>query len=517
MPVSKPKRRHLTREQHCLGRNRRYHPLVKRTATVWLSAVLALGLASPAVAQDAPRQATLQQRVESTLAAAGPGTRFGLVAATVDGEELVAISPDERFIPASNTKIFTTAAAFETLGAVNAPDVAAGTIVRFERHGRRVIDVVLEGRGDARLSSAPNCISDCLAALADAVAARTRRVRNVVGDDTLFPDERWSSGMSWNNIPTDSGTAISALTLDDNELPLRVTPGAPGQPPRLEIEPYFSVDNQAVTVPQGDTDLSFERLPGGLVVRLTGTIAVGAEPELIELGIDDPAHFAAWRFKRMLQARGVRVTGGLAARHRQLMPTDKDAILDRAPRAALPGEALAQLTPSPLAEDLKLTTKVSQNVHAELLLRRIGSARGSGSVADGIAEVRAMLERAGVPRLAYDLSDGSGMSTYNRIAPRGMVTFLRWVAGRPWGAAWRATLPIGGFDGTLRKRFRGTALQGRVFAKTGTLNATNALSGYIIARSGRSLVFSAFANDVPEDVAAAKAIDAALVLVAQQN
>lgn len=474
-------------------------------------------MASPAAAQDAAPAGTLAQRVESTLANAGPGTRFGLVVATADGEELIAISPDARFIPASNTKIFTTAATFETLAGLDAPDVVAGTIIRLDRRGRRVLDVIIEGRGDARLSSAPNCISDCLASLADAVAANTRRVRNVVGDDTLFPDERWSSGMSWNNIPTSSGAAISALTLDDNELPLRVTPAAPGQPPKLEIEPYISVENRAVTIAGGDTDLSFERLPGGTVGRLTGTIAAGAEPELLRLGIDDPAHYAAWRFKRMLRARGVRVTGSVAARHRPLMPSDTDSVVDSAPRMPPAGETLARLTPPPLSEDLRLTNKVSQNVHAELMLRRLGSARGSGSVADGVAEVRSMLERAGVPRLAYDLSDGSGMSTYNRVAPRGMVALLRWIAGRPWGGAWRSTLPVGGIDGTLRKRFRGTSLQGRVFAKTGSLNATNALSGYMIARSGRTLIFSAFANDVPEDVGATKLIDAALELIAQEN
>ncbi len=478
---------------------------------------LALALASPAVAQQAVARPTLQQQVESVLAGAGPGTRFGLVVATPDGEELIAISPDARFIPASNTKIFTTAAAFETLAGLNAPDVAVGTIVRLERSGKRTIDVVLEGRGDARLSSAPGCTSNCLSVLADAVAAKTRRVHNVVGDDTLFPDERWSSGMSWNNIPTDSGTAISALTLDDNELPLRVAPGALGQPPVIEIEPYFTVDNRAITVSQGDSDLSFERLPGGTVVSLTGSIAVGAKPELLQLGIDDPAHYAAWRFKRMLEARGVRVTGGIAVRHRALMPSDTDEVLDRPSRMAPAGQALARLVPPPLAQDLWLTNKVSQNVHAELLLRRIGSRRGSGSVADGVAEVRAMLERASVPRAAYDLSDGSGMSTYNRVAPRGMVTLLRWIAARPWGNAWRATLPVGGIDGTLRKRFRGTALQGRIFAKTGSLNATNALSGYMIASSGRTLVFATYANDVPEDVAATRAIDSALELIARQN
>jgi len=488
--------------------------------TAWLPAILglALGLASLAAGQEELRQPGLKQRAESILAEAGPGTRFGLVVATTNGEELVAIAPDARFIPASNTKIFTTAAAFETLAGLDAPDIAGGTTVRLERNGRGVPDVILEGRGDARLSSAPDCLIDCLASLADAVAAKTRVVRDVVGDDRLFPNERWSPGMSWNNIPTSSGTAISALTLDDNELALRVTPGALGQPPKLEIASYYSVDNQAITVPEGEADLSFERLPGDTVVRLIGTIPADSEPELLRLGLDDPAHYAAWRFKGLLQERGIRVTGDVAARHRPLTAAGDPAIRDITPRPAPAShEAYARLTPLPLAEDLRLINKVSQNVHAELMLRRIANRRGTGSIADGIAEVRAMLERAGVPRSAYDLSDGSGMSTYNRVAPRGMVTLLRWIAAQPWGASWRSTLPVAGVDGTLAKRFRGTPLQGRLFAKTGSLNATAALSGYMIARSGRTLLFSAYANDVPEGVSATRPMDAVLLLIAQEN
>lgn len=490
----------------------------KLTALFAITLALSLGIAAPAASQERLRPLALEQRVESILAGAGPGTRFGLVVATADGKELIAIAPDARFIPASNTKIFTTAAAFETLTGLDAPDLEGGTAVRLERDGRGVPDVILEGRGGARLSSAPNCLTDCLASLADAVAARVRVVRDVVGDDRLFPDERWSPGMSWNNIPTSSGTAISALTLDDNELALRVSPGAPGQPPKLEIASYYSVDNQAITVPHGETDLSFTRVPGDTVVRLTGTITVASDPELIRLGLDDPAHYAAWRFKGMLQERGIRVTGNVAARHRPLRTADDLAVRVIAPRPApARSEADARLTPLPLAEDLRLINKVSQNVHAELMLRRIANRRGSASIANGIAEVRAMLERAGVPRFAYDLYDGSGMSTYNRVAPRGMVKLLGWIAAQPWGASWRSTLPVAGVDGTLAKRFRGTPLQGRLFAKTGSLNATNALSGYMIAKSGRTLLFSAFANDVPEGVAATKQMDAALQMIAQEN
>ncbi|HEX8514246.1 MAG TPA: D-alanyl-D-alanine carboxypeptidase/D-alanyl-D-alanine-endopeptidase [Allosphingosinicella sp.] len=491
--------------------------MTRRTPTLRAMALgLAVALASPAAADEATG---LQRRVEARLKEAGPGTRFGFVVATEDGREIVAIAPESRFIPASNTKMFTTAAAFATLPGVNEPDASGGARVRIETGRGGPPDIVLEGRGDARLSSRPDCVENCLAALADSVAARVRTARDVVGDDSLFPDQRWSPGMSWNNIPTRSGTATSALSLDDNELLMRVVPAAPGQPPKLELMPYYTVDNRAVTIAAGGTTaLAFDRLPGERSIRLTGTIAAGAEPELLRLGIDDPAHYAAWRFRSLLGERGVRIVGQVGVRHRALRPADDPTVRNGAPAARAPRpEAIAALTPPPLAADIAITNKVSQNLHAELLLRRVGLEAGSGSIADGLAAVRAMLERAGVPRAAYDFSDGSGMSTYNRVAPRGMIVFLRWASSQPWGSAWRSGLPVAGVDGTLARRFKGTALENRLFAKTGTLNASSALSGYMIAKSGRTLLFSVYANDIPEGVAATGAMDAALLLVAEAN
>jgi D-alanyl-D-alanine carboxypeptidase/D-alanyl-D-alanine-endopeptidase (penicillin-binding protein 4) len=469
-------------------------------------------------AVPAAGQVGLQERVEARLAEAGPGTRFGLVVATEDGREIIAIRPDERFIPASNTKMYTTAAAFETIEGLDRPDAEGGAAVRLDAVEGRAPDVVLEGNGDARLSSAKDCVSNCLAALADAVAAKARVVGDVVGDDTLFPDQRWSPGMSWNNMSSRYGTAASALTLDDNEMVLLVRPGAAGAAPSLELLPYYQVDNRAVTVAAGPTELNFDRMPGERLVRLTGTIAAGAEPETIRMAIDDPAHFAAWRLKALLEARGVRVRGQAVARHRVPRAHDDPAARGGAP-APRPRreEPLAKLTPPPLAEDIVVINKVSQNLHAELLLRRVGREEGSGSLADGLAAVRAMLAQAGVARHQYDLSDGSGMSSYNRLSPRGVVTFLRWAAARPWGAAYRASLPIAGQDGTLTRRFRGTPLEGRLFAKTGSLNATNALSGFMTAKSGRTLLFSVYANDVPEGQSGTAHIDAGLLLVAEAN
>lgn len=467
-----------------------------------------LALAFTAAPAFAWQQQSLQQRVTAQLAEAPAGTRFGLIVLDPGGRELLAINANDRFIPASNTKLFTTAAAFANIANVTQPDATGGASVHLEAARRGAPDVVLIGHGDARLSSAADCVTNCLAALADAVARRTRRVRNVIGDDTLFPDQRWSSGMSWNNIASAYGTAISALTLDDNELRLRVTPGAAGQPAALDPLPYYRIVNQAVTVADGTTQLRFTRLPNSLELRLTGRIVAGAQPENLRLGIDDPAHYAATRLRALLEARGVRVTGEVQVRHR---PADSTA-----PRAPEP-EPLARLTPPPLAENLGRINKESQNLHAELMLRRVGLARGSGSVEDGVAAIEAMMSQAGVPRTGWDLSDGSGMSTYNRMAPRAVAGLLRWASAQPWGAAWRETFPVAGVDGTLARRFQGTTLERRLFAKTGTLNATNALSGYLVARSGRTLTFSFFANDVPGGVSATAYMDRALVAIAEAN
>jgi D-alanyl-D-alanine carboxypeptidase/D-alanyl-D-alanine-endopeptidase (penicillin-binding protein 4) len=473
-------------------------------------AFVALALAAPVLAQDAP---TLRDRVETEFAKASTGTRFGLVVSDGAGREIVAVRPDERFIPASNTKIVTTAAAWWAMPEeMAAPDATGGAAVRIA--GK---DLILTGRGDARLSSAADCVTNCLSQLANAIAAGMRRVRNITGDATLFPDERWSAGMSWNNIPSRSGTANSALTLDDNELVATVTPAKPGEPPRFDHLGYVTIDNRVVTVAGGKTDINFDRLPFDRAIRVTGTIAADAKPQTLRFGIDDPAHYAAWRFAALLRERGVKVSGTVMSRYR--VPGPSDDPKQRGTLAARPPEPVwvAALTPPPLAEDVRTINKVSQNLHAELLLRRTGLIEGTGSVADGQQRVAAMFAAAGVPRTAFDFSDGSGMSTYNRIAPRGMVTLLDWIARQPWGTAWRETLPVGGVDGTLARRFKGTALEGRIFAKTGSLNATNALAGYMLAKSGKLLSFAAYANDVPGDASGTPMIDAALVAVAEAN
>ena len=470
--------------------------------------------ALPATARDA----VLLVKVQAILAAAPAGTRYGILVETLAGQPVLAVAPDQRFMPASNTKVFTTAATYANLARLQA--AAQGTGVLLEGGGRHGADVVIAGRGDPALSSAADCTSDCLATLADAVAARTRRVHDVIGDDSFYPDERWSPGMSWNNIPFKSGTGLSALTLDDNEFALTVTPGAAGQPPTIADDGYYTVVNDARTVAGAKSDISLWRMPGSKILRISGTVALDARPDNFHLGIDDPADYAAFRLKQMLEARGVKVTGAVSVRHRQLSPLDDPKTRGDTPLPVAPAQPLlAQLPPPDLAADVRLTNKVSQNLHAELALRRLGKLTASGSIADGAVEVTRMMTAAGVPPGGYVFADGSGMSTYNRVTPRSTVALLRWIAQQPWGAQWRATLPVGSDDGTLARRFKGTLLDGKITAKTGSINASRALSGYMPGASGQLLVLSAFANDIPpdEEGEAVAAMDAALVAIAAAN
>lgn len=453
-------------------------------------ALLAAGCAPVARPATVAVPVSLADRVRAILAAPElAGTRWGLLVVDEGGRELVAIDPEARFVPASNSKMPTVLADMAA-----PPRPPEGTAVTLEGG-----DVVLVGAGDPWLSAAPDCARDCLATLADAVAARTRTVRDVIGDDRRWPDERWGQGWGWNNLATRSGTAISALSLDENVTRLTVTSGSP---PRVTTaDDWYAIDNRVTT--GSETALAVARLPNERRLVVSGTIAPGATPVTLAHAIDDPAHWAAHRFAAMLQARGVTVRGQARARHR--------IAGDQAPTVAAP---IARLDPPPIAETHARTLKASQNLFAEMLLRRVGD----GSAAAGLARYPAMFAAAGAPRAGWDFADGSGMSTYNRLSPRASVALLRWAAVQPWGGAWRAALPVAGVDGTLAGRFRSTSLEGKLWAKTGSLSGTAALSGYLTAASGQTLTFAMFANDVPEDAPSpTRIMDMALVAVAEAN
>ena len=463
------------------------------------------------------------------------GLRFGISVTDLNGEVLIAHRADERFAPASNVKLFTTAAAFAAKADITA--LQPNLRVAVEPSAEPGLPTLrLVGRGDPAVGFGPDCEERCVEDLAAQVAASgIKEVADIIGDDRWFADERRPLGWTWDDLKFGHGTSISALAVNDNVLPLKVSPSkAAGRSVHASwVQPgpaYFQLDNQAETGAKGrPTALRLERRLGEETARLYGELPVGRRPLKLDLGVDDPAHLAAWYFQRALRAEGVRVAGDLKSEQRPLQyqdePTPSDpndpasaAHCQRQPDTKDSRRPLASLTPAPVEDIVETVNRDSQNLYAEVLLRQLGRAAGRGSSFCGRLQVQLFLDEVGVPRTSYDLIDGSGLSSYNRATPATITTLLRHAAAAPWGETYRESLPVGGSSvGTLKYRFRGTPLEGKIFAKTGTLNHVDALSGYLIAKSGRTLVFSIIVNDRPLDTPSAMGqIESTLLKLAAQ-
>jgi D-alanyl-D-alanine carboxypeptidase/D-alanyl-D-alanine-endopeptidase (penicillin-binding protein 4) len=285
--------------------------------------------------------------------------------------------------------------------------------------------------------------------------------------------------------------------------------------------PYYTVQMTAVTGTKGSPSaLRIERAPGSMVVRVSGAIAVDAAADAEEIAIGDPAEYAAVALKGMLEERGIVVTGVARALHRP--DVDLKGFLVES-RVALPGglgvrpegvppagRVLASHRSPGLGEDVGVTNKLSLNLHAELLLRQLGDRVGDdGSSAQGARVVRQFLVRAGVDPEDFVFYDGSGMSGHDLVTPRAVVRLLQYAAGQSWFAVYKASLPVGGVDGSLEHRFAEAApssLKGHVFAKTGTLGEARALSGYLECASGRTVVFSIMVTDHAPGTSADRAV-----------
>ena len=491
----------------------------------------------------APRAATpppqLAHRIEALLAAPDLAqAHWGISVTTLDGRVLYAKNDAQLFAPASNAKLCTTTAALALLGPEAKPVTRVLAEGAIHAHGTLQGDLILQGNGDATLSGRtypyalhterPAAPLAALEALADQVVQRGLRVvtGNVVGDDTAFPDERYGSGWVWDDLTWGYGAPISALTINDNAVYLNVFPGEHAGDPVTtiwnppEAGAYYALENSARTAGEQPA-LGVDRQPGSKTVRLFGTLPISSAGKHYALAIEDPAEFAASVFRQMLLARGVRVMGAAVARHRLSTDAEHFSAEQRtplslpeptsahAPLRLLPvppgAVVLAEHDSVPLLQDVTVTNKASQNLHAELMLRLLGRQYGlDGSFAQGTRVVRQFLVNAGMAPEDFFFYDGSGMSTQDLIAPRALTQLLRYAAAQPWGAEFRSTLPVGGVDGSLAGRFFRTPLQGRVFAKSGTLREVSALSGYVRARSGKLIIFSILCNDGrPDDKDAA--------------
>lgn len=443
---------------------------------------------------------SLATAIESVLHT--PAARRGVWGIKVldpsNGRVLFESNPDVPMTPASNTKLFSTALALVRLG----PDhrfrtqvLADGTV---DSDGRLHGNLVLAGGGDPTISARPIPYTKdpvegdpfpALRTLAAQVAASGIRVveGNLIGDDTLYPWVPYPGGWAVADSTWEYGAPVSALTLHDNTVQLSIRASKVEPFAAIELMPpveFFTIQNRVQVGVGLPRKARIERLPGSRVLLVHGTLPPGAAATSY-IALDDPALYTAQVFRSLLSEAGVTVRGNSIARHRE-------SGVHYVPPA---GRTVAERLSPPLVETLRIVNKVSQNLHAELILRETTRRqRGDSSPELAGEEMDAFLKEVGIAEEEYDLGDGSGLSRRNLVTPAAVVKLLAWLHHSPYRDEFWSLLPVAGEDGTLERRFRGLGEVSAIRAKTGSVAHVNALSGYAGLDPSKRLVFSILVN-----------------------
>jgi len=476
----------------------------------------------------AARRKDLPKKIDAILARPDVGRAFwGIEIDDLDtGKVVYSHDADKLYIPASNTKLFTTAAALALIG----PEYRVRTTVESatvpDKYGRLSGDLVLVGRGDPNMSGRtlpynlktqrPLAPAHVLEEMADQIVAHGVKVidGDIVGDDSFFVYERYGEGWSQDDLIWEWGAPVSALAINDNVVYVNILPAERvGDRAFVGIAPfaeYYHIENRVLTTPAGTgpRKVFIQRQPGANRLEIWGNIPQDDPGAGEALAIEEPAEFCARLLWELLAKRGVVMYGKTRARHTAMaslgtisvttnvpMGGGTDVPSPQQPTAPAP-VVLAEHDSLPLGLDISVINKVSQNLHAEVLLRLLGREKGTGgSVVGGLEVLRGFLAQADVRPEEYSFSDGSGLSRQNLVSPRAVVKLLRFAATQTWGKEFADSLPVAGVDGTLASRPKPSAPEALLRGKTGSLDHVNALSGYITTAKGEHLVFSIMANN----------------------
>ena len=414
-----------------------------------------------------------------------------LIVDPTSGDTLYSRNAGKLFMPASNMKILTSATALAQLGAdyrFRTTFGARGTVSGGTLGG----DLVVIGRGDPSVSDhmLGNAMMP-LRAIADSVVARGVRhiTGRVVALGDAFPGEVLGYGWSYDDFEDSYSAPTDELLFNEGFSVIRVRGGErPGDAVQVEVRPARSFPNvrvSATTGPQTAPD-SARRRPNTLRARKDSTTweitldgQIGPrDTATIEVTHHDPVQAYLAAVREALRDRGVTIDEA---------STDTSARVD----------TLATLSSPPLSEILKALMKPSQNQIAEMLFHTVAlrsTGVGTGDSARVVVERQLAQWGAAVPTEAV-VRDGSGLSRYDYISPRTTVRVLDAMRRAPTFQAYYDAMPIGGVDGTIRNRMKGTPAQGNVHAKTGSVALARSLSGYVTTANQRMLIFSFLCNN----------------------
>lgn len=407
--------------------------------------------------------------------------RWGVLVEPVFGSgTLYARDRDRYFIPASNTKLFTTAAALSKLS----PNYRIRTSVYNASSDPNIKSLRLVGRGD------PSLTDDQLKALAQQLKRQGYdQIQQLVVDDGYFKGTPIHPSWEWEDVQYYYGTTVNSLIVNQNAIGLTISPQAPGLPLKVSWNDPISaiswqVENNSVTsAPGSESSVQLNGFLGKPVLRISGQLAADAQPNLQAMAVIDAAETFSRHLRVALAGQQIKVA------NTQVVSTNNNN-----------GQEVAAVESAPLATLLAETNQNSNNLYAEALLRLLGAtnnelaANNQDTAKIGLATVKQTLTNLGVDPESYKLVDGSGLSRHNLISPNAIVQTLKAMAKSPYADYYRASLPIAGVSGTLKTRLRNTPAEGILLAKTGTMTGVVALSGYLNAPIDQPLVFSILVN-----------------------
>ncbi|MEM9478296.1 MAG: D-alanyl-D-alanine carboxypeptidase/D-alanyl-D-alanine-endopeptidase [Verrucomicrobiota bacterium] len=437
------------------------------------------------------------------LQAADPGSKFAAVRSAVEsfargagmesasvgvavlpitgGSPVVDFNGRKSFVPASTMKLLTTGVALDHLG----PDFRFETYLEIAGE-----DVIIRGTGDPTLAEYrwDPLFAEWKAALAEAGISEVRG--RVVGDDSHFATQRIPDPWVWNDIGNYYAAGTCGLNFFSNQYFVYFKPGATTgsaaaflraspEPPGVQ----FVNEMRSGAVGSGDQGYIYCPPLGNRAV-FRGTVPRGKAEFRIRGSTPDSALLCVTLFTEYLRKNGVNVVGDPATpRTVETMP------------AVDAREILHTTRSEPLSELIRETNFESMNVYAESILKALAKEKaGDGSTVAGVKLVTDWIKTRGITTTGFAMHDGSGLARANLMTPRQIVYILRSLATSTHGDVFIESLPVAGRSGTLEFIGGGTAAEGRIRAKSGTLDRLKCYAGFCDAMSGERFAFAIFVN-----------------------
>ncbi|HEY9649222.1 MAG TPA: D-alanyl-D-alanine carboxypeptidase/D-alanyl-D-alanine-endopeptidase [Coleofasciculaceae cyanobacterium] len=412
-------------------------------------------------------------------------SRWGILVETLStANRLYSRDAEQYFIPASNVKLLITAAALRQLS----PQFRIRTSVYGTGTLPNLTSLRVVGRGDPSLTTAQ------LEDLAQQLKRRgVRQVEHLIVDNSYFRQAEINPTWEWEDIQYNYATSTNSLILNQNTVTLTLSPQQSGQPLQLNwndtiAAKQWRVENQSVTATAGtENSVTLMGVLGQPLLKIKGQLAADAQPDSWDLAILNPAQYFLDSFRQSLLSEGITVT--------QASIIDNFSVMESM-------QELAAIESPSLAELVKETNQQSNNLYAEVLLRILETEGDrTANPDDGLAVLKQRLTELGINPEGYHLMDGAGLSRHNLVSPDAIAQTLQRMAQTPQATIYRASLPVAGVSGTLENRFRNTAVQSHLQAKTGTLTGVSALSGYLDVPAYQPLVLSIIVNQSEQSIA----------------